>query len=368
MPQTQDEIREILKDILEVKLSLSTMSDLAKGLGDKETVVKSLNEIKYDNMCKKPVLTMTELFDLPSQPNDYLIEKLLWKRNSIMYIAKDKVGKTINTLQMACALTCGDSYLDTYDISGQYNVLYVQCEGSRESTKERLQSMIKNKRVDMSKFFFMYEPSLQLHTQAGLKYFLDKISGIPAPNIIFFDPLYKSICGGNISDAKDATVFTDSMDRLKEMFNCAIVVVHHKRKSGKNNFGVSMDYGDEDSLGSSIFKNYFDHTINMRLNKDKTRSLTCTTQRNGDVEEKINLKLIEDPLGFEIIMKKASSGTEQVVLDMIKKKPISACEISAKTGIPGQTVYNVYSKLRRKGLIKKHSVNGRKTLYCLKGK
>ena len=359
-------IKETLQDIIDINgLSTKTKVELIEGLEPQDEVVETLEQIKYRALCAKPVLTMRELLTLPTQPDDYYIEKLLWKRNSIMYIAKDKVGKTINTLQMACALTCGESYLNTYDVSGKYNVLYIQCEGSREGTKERLESMTKNKKVDMDKFYFMYKPSLQLHTKEGLAYLLSKIAHIPTPDIIFLDPLYKAICGGNISEAKDATVFTDSMDRLKEKFNCAIVVVHHKRKSGKNNVGVMMDYGDEDSMGSSIFKNYFDHTINMRLQKDKTRTLICNTQRSGDVEEKITLRLAEDPLGFEIVVPKAASSTEDIIISMLKTKPMAACDVHKKTGIPIQTVYNCYGALREKGLIQIHSKGHRKTLYSV---
>ena len=60
-----------------------------------------------------------ELFELNDDPDNYLIEGLLWEHEHIMILAKEKVGKSILSLQMACALSCGESFLGEYEFEIQ---------------------------------------------------------------------------------------------------------------------------------------------------------------------------------------------------------------------------------------------------------
>lgn len=326
---------------------------------------------KYESMCKLPFLTGNQLMDLPSIPNDFIIENFLWKRQSVMIIAKDKVGKSILTVNMALNLTCGESFLNSYSIPKKCNVVYIQTEGSREGTKENIQKMTTgNNKMSWNpdRFCHIYRSGLQLHTEAGGAEIINTIRlwGVK-PDVIFIDPQYKAMSGGDMNSSKDVTIVTDNYDKMKEEFNCALMVVQHKRKTSKTQNGQEIDMGDEEAMGSSIFKNYFDHTINMRRLKCETRKLNCDTQRNGNVVKELSLILGQpdsgDALRFLEKDVKSNSGSEDAVLAYIKNKPSCRKEISMGGGIKDGTVGNAITSLKKKGLIKVHSKVSNRVVY-----
>ena len=300
-------------------------------------------------------MTLTKLLTLPTRPNDYLIEGFLWKRQSVMFVAKDKVGKSVLTLNMAANLTTGEPFLNCYDISGKYRIVYVQCEGSRETTKEHFESMLRGKaHIDTDSFGYIYRSGLQLHTFDGGKKLIGDIEILGfKPDVVFIDPIYKAISGGDISNAKDATIFTDNLDRIKEHFNCSTVCCQHKRKTSKNKDGRPIDMGDEESMGSSIFKNYFDHTINMRKHKNDSRSITCDTQRNGHVPKKIDLDFDFQHKIISVAGSKHTTNIQDTVLNcIVYRKRIAPVEIAVETGITEQQVRSAISALTKKKEIK----------------
>lgn len=339
------------KDVVDQLLQAHT-DGLSKEL-TKEMILKyieehptSITEIEetrdaklYKQICSESVITLDRLHELPTQPNDYLIDGFLYKRQAVMLVAKDKVGKSILAMQMGLSLTTGKPFLDTYEVSGNYNVLYIQTEGSRESTKTRTVKMKKKINGGTGVFYYHYGRGLRLHTEEGLQDLKKLIYNCnDRIDVLFIYPVYKAITGGDISNSKDATIFTDALDAVKEEFNCSVVVVQHKRKSSKTAQGKIIDMGDEESIGSFAFKAYFDHTINMTKQKDDTRKLQCDTQREGNVEASIELLLKEDPLHFYIKGHKESNCIADAVFLVFK---------DSKDSLSRQCVQDIMDKSRQ---------------------
>lgn len=346
-------------------------NDILKEIGIKTHEEASAKDKEhYDFLCRKKVLTFDELMSLPSQPNDYLIENFLWKKQSIMISAKYKVGKSTISKQMAFALTCGQPFLNSYDVSGKYNVVYVQTEGSREGTKEDFGNMMNVLDIDPKHLFYMYKIGMRLHEKGGADDLIDEIRSIGyRPDVVILDCLYKAMSGGDLSNAKDVTVVTDNIDKIKESFNCAFIGVHHKRKGSFNNNGHFNDGGDDESLGSVVFQNYFDHMLNLKKRKLKDgtepRTLYCDTQRNGNVETKIELDYDEHTRTVSIKdAKKSCPASEEAVFKMIKTMG-EACskDIHDSSGMAAGTVRNAISALKRSGKIIKSKNHGKYVYY-----
>lgn len=357
MPSNQEVLVDSILDILHSNISPNLKKTLVNGLGKEKDVVECLQSIRdkklYDQICSQRVITANELFMLPSIPNDYLIDNFLYKRQSVMLIAKDKVGKSIISTQMAMCLTCGAPFLNTFDVSGAYNVLYIQTEGSREETKRRMVSMKEHiKGFNTDRFFYHYGRGMQLHTMEGIVDLQRLIEDCGVPiDVVIIDPLYKAITGGDISSSKDATIFTDNLDAIKEQYNLTILVIQHKRKSSKTPTGNIIDLGDEESMGSSIFKNYFDHTINMVYDKkNDLRKLLCDTQRNGEINKKLDLKLVEEPLHFYIDGQESGGTMYDSIYKLIKfsHSPLSkSCLIQMLGNPSAHTVSHTLTKLKQ---------------------
>ena len=93
---------------------------------------------------------------------------------------------------------------------------------------------------------------------------------------------------------------------------------------------------------------------------EKYRKVVCTTQRNGNVVKKVILKLVEDPLMFEVL-DKSNSGTENTVYLSLKTHgPSNYHMVAAHTGLKETTIRNAMTVLKKFGKIKIHHKDGTK--------
>ena len=251
---------------------------------------------------KSEILSGTELMNLKQEPDNYLIDGMLWEHQHIMILAREKVGKSIFSLQMACALSCGEAFLGEYEIPEAMKVLYVQTESTRHETIERLKSMTQGNGVDWveDNFFLLHTASLVLDKQLGLESLVEQIThrGIN-PRVIFIDPLYMSMEGG-LTDDLSARACSKNMRKLGEHFNCAIVVVHHEHRGKRDKNSKVLEEGDDSIMGSFVWKAFPNHIIRLQVRQDKIRLLTCSTQRSSRVIQDMQLLLRDNPLGYEI--------------------------------------------------------------------
>lgn len=332
-----------------------------------DELVKNANAELYNQIMAKPLIHGQDLLDLPSEPNNYLIENFLWHKDVAIIIAQEKIGKSIFVAQMAYALTCGDPFLDTYDVARPLKVLYVQAEGSIYETKDRLVSTIGEGGLRWNKdnWRHYYPPALALDTEDGYNEMVTRIEQDSfRPDVIIIDPLYMGM-EGDLNDNKAARRFCRNIRRLQAKFDCAIIIIHHEHRPKKSQMGDDIQEGDNSIMGSFVWKSFPSHV--MRLTGDKRqpeRELTCVTQRNDNVVKDLQLKITSDPLMFIVDGQKACNSTEEAVLQNIKfNKQICAMEVAKQTGIKEQVVRNCFSKLKKKSLIRIAEKSGKKVLY-----
>jgi RecA-family ATPase len=327
-------------------------------------------EIVYEKLKEKPILTGIELMSLPEEPDNYIIEKLVWKRDIVIVLASEKAGKSILGIQMACALTKGGHFLSDFEVPDALKVLYVQAEGSREETQTRLRSMTKNESSGWNpeNFYHMYPPSIALDTDDGYNSFMDAIYKTDfKPDVIFIDPLYMAM-RGDLIDNKAARLFCINIRKMKEIFDCTIIINHHKRRPQREKNGSYVDRGDDEVMGSFVWKAFASHIFTLSNNKDNIRNLSCTTQRSGNVVKGITLQLIEpENLHFEMIDEPYCENNKEKVIECLKlnKEGLSADITAKKLTMSQAGVRKAFSSLSKEGKIFKVNPGKRPTLYAL---
>lgn len=338
-------------------------------ISSEEAFVAS-KEIMYEKLKAKPILTGIELMSLPEEPDNYIIEKLIWKRDIVILLASEKAGKSILGMQMACALTKGGYFLGDFEVPEPLKVLYVQAEGSREETQTRLRMMTKSDHSGWcpENFFHMYPPSIALDTEEGYNSFLDSIhkTGFN-PDVIFIDPLYMAM-RGDLIDNKAARLFCLNIRNIKEQFDCTIIINHHKRRPQREKNGGYVDRGDDEVMGSFVWKAFASHIFTLTNNKDNLRHLTCTTQRSGNVVKGITMKLVEpDPLHFVMIDEPYCENIKEKVVECFKasKDGLSSDFAAKELKISPASVRKAFSSLVKDKKIFKVNPGKRPTVYML---
>lgn len=325
----------------------------------------------YQKLLKKSILNGVELLQLPAEPNDYLIDKILWRNQIVILLAKEKVGKSILSLQMACSLTCGEQFLNEFDVARPMKVLYVQAEGDRYETINRLKSMISDQQVQWTadNFYHWFPPALSLDREEGYQEFVDKVDEIGIfPDVIFIDPLYLAM-EGDLSDNKAARMFIRHCRMIQEKYKCAVIINHHEHRPIKEKqSGWNIQEGDNSIMGSFAWKAFASHVIRIELHKDKTRTMSCHTQRNGQVEETLKMDLVEHPLKF--VVKSQEPPKNEQVRQIIEQfgRAVSKDEIVKAYGFSDSTVRKSLQSLIKSKQIRRVNKGHIPALYDIKPK
>lgn len=285
--------------------------------------------------------TGKEFFNLKLEKRMFLVDNILREKDSVIFIGGEKSGKSLLMFQLICSLTSGHPFLDKHNVNKPCKVTYLQLEGELEDSQDRFCRLIRTLDFNNDMFQFAFLQPLDLQNYKDMLEIQSKIEK-HQPDILIIDPLYFAFTG-DLNDNKVVREFIGNLRILKENLNCAIILVHHTHRIRTNKDGKLINEGDDALFGSSFLRAWPDHLLMFSYNKkNETRTLSCTTQRSGDVLASTILKLIQpNPLYFE----------------EADKEPTKESTIISLLGNPK------YKEGLTINQIEKHSKLGRTTIY-----
>lgn len=309
--------------------------------------------------------TGTELLAMDLKGSDPLIKKLLFERDNIIILGKEKSSKSILALQMACALTCQEPFLGEFEVPKRCNVVYIQCEGKLANTRANFERMLRVVDCAQDSILFLYYPSIALDTAEGLSQIVNEINGWRRPDVIFIDCLYMAM-QGEMESATDSKRFVGHIRELAEMYQATIPIVHHSHRAKVVN-GKFIDEGDDAIFGSFVWKAYPEHILMLEKvqGNHANRKLSCSTHRTSESEiiKSIDLVLREpDPLYFDF--RNDTTPAEKDVMLSMSGIPQTIKEISKKSGRHEQTVWSILNHFKSTGIVKEGTpIDSRKTYF-----
>jgi len=232
-----------------------------------------------------------ELYNYDEKKNP-IVDNILYERDVVCISSLPGMGKSIMALQLLCNLTTGEPFLGVYDVARPMNVLYVQTEGDRAETIERLGNMTRVIKIDNTRWVHMNLPSLTLNTAVGIRMFNTEAAkpGI-AYDVIIIDPLYTTV-KGSMCDDEVATDWVRNLRSIRERYNCTFVVLHHEGKD-MYHLGQVIDRGNANIFGSTFWAAFFNTNYKLRATKEGIRLLELGKERSGKMIDKIPMRLVE---------------------------------------------------------------------------
>lgn len=280
-----------------------------------------------------------------------LVQNILYEKDVVCLSSGPGVGKSMLALQLLCNLTTGRPFLDTYAVFQPMNVLYVQTEGDRSETLERLELMEQGIGIDDKRWAHINVPGLMLNDRDEFNKFLALIQSHPLKyDVIIIDPLYTTVVGSlNADDV--ATAWVRHVRELRGLYNCAIWVNHHDAKDVYYE-GMVIDKGNRVSYGSVFWQAFFNQNFKLRVKKG-IYSFELGKDRSDKIIDKIELKLVDEPLMFVSITDDTDSNS-LIVRGLIEKLriPTAAKALIKLTGISKSTMYRILAKLVKHEQIK----------------
>jgi len=283
-----------------------------------------------------------------------VIDNILYEKDVICIDSHPGCGKSILLLQLLCNLTTGEPFLGIYEIHRTCNVLYVQTEGDRAETLERIKNMKKAAKLDDTKWGHLNLPSLALNTPQGLRIFLEEAtkSGINW-DLIIIDPLYTTV-KGSMCDDEVATDWVRNVREIRKVFGCMFIVAHHR---GKELYfdGKAIDTGNANIFGSVFWGAFLNTNYRLKLLADGVRTLNLGKERKGIMIDNIPMKLVEPSPLLYVPSDHATDSRLKVEFLMRNKSSewFHMKILESQTTLSRATVYRVLRELYIEGLIEK---------------
>ena len=278
----------------------------------------------------------------------FIIDSILYEKDVLCISSSPGVGKSILAMQMLSNLTTGEPFLGIYDIDKPHNILYIQTEGDRAETIERLRNMGEAIKIDNNNWVHMNLASIALNTDRGLKDFFNEAHSAKMKfDIIIIDPLYTTV-KGSMSDDEVTTDWIRNIRLIRQTFNSTFIILHHEGKDLYHD-GNIIDKGNAHIFGSIFWSSFMNGNYKFKAYPDNIRTLELGKERSGKMIDKLNLKLIEPKPLYYIPTEHIKESTVRIeMLIRGAKDWIHNKEIVNSTKFTRMTVYRALKELGSK--------------------
>ena len=291
-------------------------------------------------------ISMADLFDLPVEDTDWLVDGLLPSGGIGLLAAKAKVGKSVLARNLAIAVARGSRFLGRACKGGV--VLWLALEERQDQVLASFKAMGAS-RHDPIRFHFGAAPAdalawLRAECEAH------KVA------LVVIDTWHKLSLIEDINNYAAVNRANEPLMRLSREHGVAQIWIHHNNKGERAN-------GDE-VLGSSALFAAADLLISMRRADDGTRTIR-SIQRIGDDMEDTVVEM--DPDSFVIrsagskyvaMIERARPKVVQALQDA--SEPITLDDIAAAANARRQVVLAAVNEELRAGSIVKAMGSGKK--------
>jgi hypothetical protein len=307
----------------------------------------------------------TELLGLKFNKRPWLVDRVMRERDSVLFVGNEKVGKSLFIQQMMFNMTSGTPFLDQFDVARECRVSYLQLEGELEDTQDRAERMIRsNVQFKPENFQILFYPTVDMQDLNVTQELFKAIMQFHQPDLVVVDCVYAAM-RGSLSDDEAVRAFLSNVRWLKNALHCAVLMIHHRRKSRFDNHGKVVEEDDDSTFGSKFLKAFPDSIFMFSLNqKTMQRTLTCATQRSGDIVRDTEIVLNEpDPLYFTVGGLERGRAVELYqYLQQCGDEGASVVDIMDRFAMSRPTVFRT---LRDLGATVTHRKNGKQTTYVV---
>lgn len=238
---------------------------------------------------RRLLVSVDDMLARPRVPN-WLVTGILEKHTLGMLFGDPGVGKSFVALGWALSIASGVPWQGREVAHGP--VVYVAGEGfgglSRRADAWRRHSQVSRAGVPIH----FTERAVAFNDPGAIGELQGEIDDLPTPPVlIVVDTLSRATPGLDLDKAKDMNSFVGACDRLREKYQCAVLVVHHSGHGDKNR-----------AMNSIALKGAVDFEAGVKREGDDLLSLTSTKAKDAEPFEPIFLRFEAvqlDPVGTD---------------------------------------------------------------------
>lgn len=199
-------------------------------------------------------LSIVRIAHLPVAPEGgrWLVEGLVAEQAVGFIGGVPKTGKTWLALELAVAVASGVPALGRFPVPRPGPVLLYAAEDPAADIRERVAGIAHVASIDLERLAvgLITEPTLRLDLDADRDRLADALTRVK-PRLLLLDPLVR-LHRGDENSASDISEILGFLRQMQRQHACAILLVHHVRKSGPGDNGQALrGSGDLHAWGDS---------------------------------------------------------------------------------------------------------------------
>lgn len=229
-----------------------------------------------------PIVRAAELADDEGPSQSWLIEGL-WSHGVGVVGGCPKLGKTWLGLEMAVSVASGTPCLGQYSPPQPGRVLVYMAEDALFVVRDRLGALCRHHGVAIEDLdlFVITAPTLRIDVPRDQQRLREAIARL-RPRMLLLDPFVR-LHQRNENDAGEVSALLAYLRELQRLFDMAVVLVHHARKSGAGRPGQALrGSGDVHAWGDS----------NLYLTRKRDRLELTIEHRAAACPEPVEIALV----------------------------------------------------------------------------
>lgn len=238
---------------------------------------------------KRRVFSLVKLSEVVTKPADWLIRGHLTTDCLGMIFSDPGKCKTFLAVSMACSVATGTPWYGL--LVKQAAVVFIVGEGLPGIKKRFVAYRTRNQvSLDDAPLFISEGPAAMLDS-ASVDEVVAAVDGIAQqhgpPGLIVIDTVARSFGGGDENSTKDMNLFVQAVDRLRERYKAAVLLVHHSGHGDKSR-----------GRGSMALRGALDFEYRLDRGDDDVIRMDCTKAKDFDRPAPMAFKLrsVELPL------------------------------------------------------------------------
>lgn len=221
------------------------------------------------------VLSFDELMDLPDP--EWLIEGILPLGVAAEIYGPPGSKKTFTTLDWSLHVASGISWQGRKVRSGL--VVYVAAEGVL-GCKARTKAWTQHNGIGPRESICWVREAVPLNSASAVDDFSTQVREYAdTPVLIVFDTLSRCNAGADENSSRDMSRIVDAVDRIRDAFDCTVLLVHHSGKSG------------ESERGSNAVRAGVDVMMSVRPGNSDTFTLACEKMKDAEPFDPMSFRL-----------------------------------------------------------------------------
>lgn len=229
--------------------------------------------------------TPVEIGQMDFPKPEYLVDNLLVSGSAVLFPAREKAGKGLLAIDLACSIALGEPWLGHAVTEGP--VIYLALEESMGTIWERLSARLPARSRDVPIYVIpcdgSFEQQFQLENAANFADIIEVIEEVE-PVLLIIDPLREAHTGREDS-SDDMAPRLRAIRQLAHQTGTTILVTHHAGKMSGNSRGstaIKSSFDDELAFTRSDEANETDIRGMLRAEGRNLRKFSMSIMFNAE--------------------------------------------------------------------------------------